>query len=100
VTAQIARHHHRTGDLYAICGDDRGGAYLHAVRGVAKHGADDFTSASPAFPRQSSGAGAFPVHGAPQPSLRIEFGETALFTSLSNDREEGLKYPIRRVRPR
>jgi len=65
-----------------------------SVRGVAKHGATTFTSRfTGMFPRQSGGAGAFPVHGARVAAVALaDFARADVSTSADfNEIEEGLK---------
>ena len=66
-----------------------------SVRGVAKHGAMTFTSRFHRHvPRQSGGAGAFPVHGARIAAVAsLNLARAAVSTSADiNDREEGLAF--------
>ena len=80
LTAQIAAAIDEVLEAARRCGDDRGGAYLHVGARRRQAWRDDVHQ--PLYrhvPRQSGGAGAFPVHGARAAALTLaqKFARTA-----------------------
>src|ERR1700676_3427039 len=78
------------------CSDDRGGAYLHVGARRRQAWRDDVHQ--PLYrhvPRQSGGAGAFPVHGARVAAVTspgILRGLPVSTSAHTHDREEGLEF--------
>ena len=74
LTAQIAAVDRRDFKTPRRCGDDRGGAYLHVGARRRQAWRDDLHQPLHRHvPRQSGGAGAFPVHGARAAALTLAF---------------------------